>query len=129
MKIALITDTHFGARNDSGVISDYMMKFYSDIFFPYIIDNDIKTIIHLGDLVDRRKYVNFVTLNSLRTDFIFRLQDSGIDTHIIIGNHDTYYRNTNRINAVNELFGDAPFIHIYDRPETVTFDGLDNICF
>ena len=128
MKIALITDTHFGARNDSGVINDYMMKFYDDIFFPYIIDNDIKTVIHLGDLVDRRKYVNFVTLNRLRTDFIFRLQDSGVDTHIIIGNHDTYYRNTNKINAVNELFGDAPFIHIYDRPETVNFDGLD-VCF
>ena len=104
MKIALITDTHFGARNDSQIFTDHFMKFYNDIFFPYLEENDIKTLIHLGDLVDRRKYINYVTLNSIRRDFIFRLGDMGVDTHIIIGNHDTYYKNTNRINAVQELF-------------------------
>ena len=128
MKIALITDTHFGARNDSQIFTDHFMKFYNDIFFPYLEENDIKTLIHLGDLVDRRKYINYVTLNSIRRDFIFRLGDMGVDTHIIIGNHDTYYKNTNRINAVQELFTTSEGKYepwIYDEPVIKTFDGLD----
>ena len=104
MKIALITDTHFGARNDSQIFTEHFMKFYDKVFFPYLEENDITTLIHLGDLVDRRKYINYVTLNTVRRDFIFKLGDMGIDTHIIIGNHDTYYKNTNKINAVQELF-------------------------
>jgi hypothetical protein len=26
------------------------------------------------------------------------------DTHIIIGNHDTFYKNTNSVNAIEELY-------------------------
>ena len=43
MKIALITDTHFGARNDSLIFSDYMRDFYTNQFFPYLKENNIKT--------------------------------------------------------------------------------------
>ena len=51
MKIALVTDTHFGARNDNTAFADYFGKFYTDIFFPYLKENNINTIIHLGDIV------------------------------------------------------------------------------
>ena len=33
MKIALINDTHFGARNDSQAFMNYFRKFYEIIFF------------------------------------------------------------------------------------------------
>ena len=59
MKYALITDTHFGVRNDSQILLEYQKKFYDEIFFPYLDKNDIKHIVHLGDLVDRRKSINF----------------------------------------------------------------------
>ena len=48
MKIALITDTHFGARNDNLVIQKHMKRFYDDVFFPYLHKTEIKTVIHLG---------------------------------------------------------------------------------
>ena len=33
MKIAIITDTHYGARKGSKHLHDYFEKFYKDIFF------------------------------------------------------------------------------------------------
>jgi DNA repair exonuclease SbcCD nuclease subunit len=106
MKIALITDTHWGIRNDSPIMHNHMKKFLDEVFFPTIIREDINTIIHLGDLVDRRKYVNYVTARRLREDFLDPIDKLGIDLHIIAGNHDTYYKNTNTTNALVELIGD-----------------------
>ena len=48
MKIALITDTHFGARNDNLAFNDYFYKFWEEEFFPYVDIHDIKTVIHLN---------------------------------------------------------------------------------
>ena len=107
MKIALITDTHWGARGDSPTFLKSFRKFYDNIFFPYLEKHNIKTCIHLGDVVDRRKYINFKILNDLRTNFIERLWKMGIDTHIIIGNHDTFHKNTNDLNSIVELFTTA----------------------
>ena len=124
MKIALLADTHWGIRNDSGVFHTYFDKFLTNTLFPYIDEQNIKTVIHLGDLVDRRKYINFVTANRLRTDLLDRLRDRGIDCHIIAGNHDVTYKNTNKINALDELVvGKYKNVSVYTSPQTVNFDG------
>ena len=102
MKIALLNDTHFGARNDSPAFLDYFMRFYNEIFFPYLKENNITTLIHLGDVVDRRKFINFKTAHTFREDFMHRLYKEGIDTHIILGNNDTYYKNTNELNEIGK---------------------------
>ena len=112
MKIALITDTHFGARNDSIAFNDYFYKFYENVFFPEIDKRGINTIIHLGDTMDRRKFVSYKIANDFRTKFIQPIVDRNIDTHILIGNHDTFYKNTNNINSVAELIGNLSLIHI-----------------
>ena len=129
MKIALLTDTHFGARGDSLVFFDYMMEFYDNVFFPYLEKNNIKTMIHLGDVVDRRKFINFNILHGMKTRFLERLQDNEIESHIIIGNHDTYFKNTNSINSMDELvdFNHKYSPNVYSSPTTVNFDGTD-IC-
>ncbi len=123
MKIALINDTHFGARGDSQLFFDYFMSFFDNEFFPYLKENNINTIIHAGDLMDRRKYVNFSILNQVRTRFIQKLKDNDIEMHCILGNHDVYYRNTNMINSIRELFNDD--FKLYESPAVVNFDGLD----
>ena len=58
MKIALVNDTHFGARSDSLPFDSYFRKFYDEFFFPALAEREIKTIMHLGDIFDRRKYMN-----------------------------------------------------------------------
>lgn len=125
MKIALVTDTHFGARGDNLQFAAYFKKFYDEVFFPYLKENNIRTLIHLGDIVDRRKFINFQTAKILRETFIEPIVREGIDAHLIIGNHDTYYKNTNEVNSMAELYehGVYPNLHFYSRPEVVDFDG------
>jgi hypothetical protein len=108
MKIALITDTHFGGRGDSPVFSEYIGKFYKDVFFPYLKDNNIKNIIHLGDIVDRRKYISYLSLRKFRDQFINPIIENQYQLDVIIGNHDTFYKNTNEVNCMTELFGSNP---------------------
>lgn len=124
MKLALITDTHWGIRNDSQIFYDYFKRFLDEVFFPTLEKEGIKQVIHLGDVVDRRKYVNFLTLYRLRKDFLEELERRMIDLDAILGNHDTYYKNTNEVNALKELIeGKYRFIHVVENPETIVIDG------
>ena len=124
MKIAIVTDTHFGARNDNLNFNDYFYKFYDNIFFPTLKERDITTCIHMGDVVDRRKYISYRIANDFRSRFIERFKELGIDLHILIGNHDTYYKNTNEINSMNELVGEDILTTIYSEPQVVEFDDV-----
>lgn len=123
-KAALITDTHFGVRNDSKQFLEFFDKFYTNVFFPYLLDNNIDTIFHLGDIVDRRKFISYVTLNEFKRIFIEPLDQLGITMHIIVGNHDIPYRNTNEVNAMDQLFN-KDNIHVYSEPTDVVYDGVD----
>ena len=125
MKIALITDTHWGIRNDNIAFIENNKKFLDNIFFPYLDEHSIKNVIHLGDLVDRRKYINFYTANRLRKDFLVPLDERGITMDVIAGNHDTYFKNTNEINSLTELV-DKKYngISIYYEPIEKVYDGV-----
>lgn len=125
MKIALITDTHWGVKNDSPVMLDNMRDFVNEIFFPYIDRHSIKHVVHLGDLVDRRKYININTAKRLREDFLEKIADRNLEFHIIAGNHDTYYKNTNNVNSLNELVSNqySSFNVYCYNPVTYEFDG------
>ncbi len=125
MKIALLTDTHFGARNDNLNFNDYFYDFYEGVFFPYLQQNNIKHCIHLGDLMDRRKYVSYRILKDFRERFIQPFLHLEIDLHILVGNHDIYFRNTNDVNSLQELLGaNYKNIHIYPEAQDVDFGGF-----
>jgi DNA repair exonuclease SbcCD nuclease subunit len=125
MKIAIITDTHFGARNDSHLFDNFFKKFYDEVFFPYLEEHQIKTVFHLGDVFDRRKYINFNTLRSCRTYFFDKLTAMNADMYVIPGNHDTYYKNTNQVNSIDLLLKGYQNIHFIDTCVTKTFDATD----
>ena len=120
MKIAIITDTHFGARNDNQNFNDFFYKFYEKVFFPTLVKRGITTCIHMGDVMDRRKYVSFKTATDFRKRFIDKFEELGVDLHLIVGNHDTYYKNTSEVNSMEELVGGK--FKIYTGPEVVEFD-------
>lgn len=122
MKICLLGDTHFGARNDNSAFHDYIEKFYTNILFPYLDDHGIDTMVQFGDLFDRRKYVNFSTLAKSRQYFFEPLKARGITMHVFVGNHDTFYKNTNELNSPELLLHDYSNIHVYSDPCDIILD-------
>ena len=95
MDVAILNDTHAGVRNSSDIFIEYQARFYEEVFFPYLLENNIKNILHLGDYFEHRKYVNFKALNQNRRVFLDKLREYNIHMDIIPGNHDVYYKNTN----------------------------------
>lgn len=126
MLLALITDTHWGVRSDSSEFYDHFEMFYRDIFFPTLSARRIKKIVHLGDVVDRRKYINYVTLNRFRRMFIEPAMDRGIEIDVIVGNHDAPYKNTNDVNSIHELFASTGMdgIKVFSETTVIDYDGL-----
>lgn len=124
MKIAIVTDQHFGGRNDSPHLLYWQERFYSEIFFPELSRRNIKTVLDLGDTFDRRKYINFLSLQRCRNFYFDKLQKLGIELHSIVGNHTTFHKNTNEVNSCKLLIDCYNNATIYENlPEEVEFDG------
>jgi DNA repair exonuclease SbcCD nuclease subunit len=127
MKIALLCDSHFGTRSDSKVFLEHQSRFFEEQFFPYLEQNEIDTIIHLGDIFDRRKYINFYTLKRTKEFFFDEMKKRNIEMHAILGNHDTFFTTTNDINSVALLLTEYDNIHIYE--DEVTELDFGSTCF
>jgi DNA repair exonuclease SbcCD nuclease subunit len=119
MKAVILNDTHFGYKADSPIVLEYFLSFFEEQLFPYLKENNIKTIFHLGDVFDRRKYINFKTLHQVRTRFFEPLRDMGVKCIAICGNHDTYYRNNNNVNSLHELVAPYQNWEIYSEPTEI----------
>ena len=125
MKIAILKGTHWGIRNSSDIFMDYQERFYSEVFFPYLLENNIKQILHLGDYYDNRKTINFKALIHNRKIFLEKLREYGITMDIIPGNHDTYFKNTNELNSLKELQGHyMNEVNLIMEPTVMKYDTL-----
>lgn len=125
MKVAIITDQHFGARNDSVAFLDFYQKFYDNVFFPTLDESDITHLLVLGDTFDRRKYINFYALQRSKEMFFDKLAARNISVHMLAGNHDTYFKNTNEVNSPELLLKEYTNIKVIDHPTTINVDGTD----
>ena len=125
MRLAIITDTHYGARKGSKLFHDYFEKFYNDIFFPALDEKNIKTVIHMGDAFDSRRGVEFRSLEWSKRVVFDPLKERGITVHLMVGNHDAYYKNTNDVNSVDLLLREYDNIIVYSSPTEVKIDKLD----
>lgn len=121
MKICLLGDTHIGARNDNQHFHAYFQRFYDEIFFPYLRENNILHVIQLGDLFDRRKYINFQSLK-LGRQYLFDRLNQEFTTWALVGNHDTFYKNTNEVNSLDLLLDGYHNINVVNDPVEIEFE-------
>ena len=128
MKVAIITDQHFGCRKNSKLFHDYFLKFYNDIFFPYLEENGITEVIDMGDTFDSRKGIDFSALAWAKDNYYDRLGIMGVRVHTIVGNHTAYYKNTNEVNAVDLLLREYHNVTVYSKATEVELDKL-NVLF
>ena len=125
MKVAIITDQHFGARKNSKLFHDYFLNFYENVFFPTLEKEGISVVVDLGDTFDSRKGIDFAALAWAKDHYYDRLADMGIEVHTVVGNHTAYYKNTNDINAVDLLLREYSNIKIYSEPTEIKLGNLD----
>jgi DNA repair exonuclease SbcCD nuclease subunit len=57
--------------------------------------------------------------------FFQPLADRKIDLHVIVGNHDSVYKNTLEVNSIDLLLEEYPNITTYTRPEVIEMDGTE----
>jgi UDP-2,3-diacylglucosamine pyrophosphatase LpxH len=124
MKVAIITDQHFGARKNSKLFHDYFLKFYNDIFFPTLEEEGITMVVDMGDTFDSRKGIDFSALSWAKNNYYDRLQQMGVTVHTIVGNHTAYYKNTNEVNAVDLLLREYDNVTVYSKPTEVVLGQL-----
>ena len=121
MKVAIITDQHFGFKKGSKHFHSYFKKFYDNIFFPTLEERGITTVIDMGDTFDSRKGIDLYSLDWAQRNYFDRLRDMGCKLTSIVGNHTAFYKNTNDINAPQELMS---WSNVYSEPKVVERGGM-----
>jgi DNA repair exonuclease SbcCD nuclease subunit len=121
--VGLICDTHYGARKGSKLFHDYFEQFYKNIFFPTLEQYGIATVIHMGDAFDSRKSIDYQSLEWAKRVVFEPLKNYKV--HMIVGNHDSYYKNTNNTNSPQLLLKDYPNIQTYSSPTEIKVENLD----
>ena len=124
MKILLITDQHFGVRNDNQSFIDHYRRFYGEVVLPFIDAHKIDTVIALGDTFDKRRSINFMSLEAAKNMWFNPLAERNVQMHMLVGNNDIYYKNTIRVNAQSELLDGYDNITVYTDPTVVEFDRV-----
>lgn len=119
MKIALLTDTHYGFKKGNQNFHDYFKSFYDDVFFPTLLKHKIKHVIHLGDVFDVRKNIDFWSLNWAKQNIFDTLETMGVTCDLMVGNHDAFYKNTLEINSLECLLMEYNNLRVYSEPTEV----------
>jgi len=127
MKIAIISDQHFGFKKGSKIYHDFFLKFYEEVFFPVIDKLGITTIVDMGDTFDSRKGIDFGALAWAKDNYYDPLAQRNITIHTIVGNHTAYYKNTNEVNAVDLLLREYDNVKIYAEAEEVKLGNLNTL--
>lgn len=124
MKIAVITDTHLDARQSSPIFLQYMQDYYEEVFFPMLKEQNIKTILHLGDFTDNRNHIS-LSANKFMIDYFGqKLKENNIKMYLTLGNHDLAYRNTSSVHSlipIEKAFPDN--IEIVSHQKEIDIDG------
>lgn len=128
MKVAILGDSHFLVRNGSKSFNGYFERFYENTFFPYLVNNNIKTVIQMGDLFDNRKVTHLQGLSECKRYFFDKLKEYDIELITLVGNHDSHYKDTISINSQKLLLGEYSNIITVDKPTNFELSFGVDLC-
>jgi DNA repair exonuclease SbcCD nuclease subunit len=117
--IAVIGDLHFGIR----LGDDRYLKFQIDEWKAFVANlkkQKVTRMIFLGDFFNDRNFISVKILNMILKEVL----DNNIKLIMLIGNHDALFKNTNRINTPDLVFGKNKNIRIISEPEEITIDDV-----
>jgi DNA repair exonuclease SbcCD nuclease subunit len=128
-KIALISDIHFGCRNNSETYLEIIKKLLTETFLDVLDNQKITDVRILGDLFDCRNNINVRTLSVAMDAFRwYKTNRPNVKFKILLGNHDIYYKNRIDVNSIDCLrhIGN---IEIIDKVTTETINGKKIITY
>jgi DNA repair exonuclease SbcCD nuclease subunit len=129
MRVAILGDCHLGARNGSGKFSSFFNRFFREVFYPYLVKNDIDTVFQLGDMFDSRTALSLKAYHACKATWFDPLEEHGIRMHILLGNHDIVHKNTLNINSPELMLGEYKNVTVHKNIATVgDFDIIPWIC-
>jgi DNA repair exonuclease SbcCD nuclease subunit len=124
MKIAKIGDMHFANSNGSIIHQKNIKKFCDNVLFPELEKRKIKTVLQTGDIFTSRTSTHSQSLDNAKECFFDRLSAAGIELHLILGNHDIFFKHSLQINTPELVLAEYDNITIYKSPTTVRFGDI-----
>lgn len=122
MKVVFIADLHFGMKiKDIGSLIDYQLEYLKNQFIPYLIENEIDTVIIPGDVSHNRKYIQTDVFSKIKENFFDVLEKNNINTFILPGNHDNFYTNSSDVHS-GVFFENYKHIKVINDPVIVKFE-------
>jgi len=130
MKIAVLSDIHFGVRSNSRVFLDHFLEFFREGVVKRSNLLGVRHLIIAGDLFDHRKLTSTDVLHELKIRFWPEVWGQFNHVYILPGNHDVYHTNTLRVNALETLVPSPPTpignkLDLVMEPEVFEFDNLN----
>lgn len=116
----IISDIHFGARNNNVQWLEIVKSYFYDFFIPQVKPNkkDGDILIMNGDLFDNRQSLNILVLNEVI--FLFEKLSELFPNGIIVntGNHDIYRKTSNEISSLI-ILKYLPNVHVIKQPTEI----------
>ncbi len=129
--IYLLGDLHFGIKNNSAEWFDIQKSFILDWFIPKIIedgfDPNLDLLFQVGDWYHVRESTNIRISNGSLEIFKILSDKFKRGIHIILGNHDVYYKDKNDIHSLKEVDIIFKNITVYESPSIININGKHKI--
>lgn len=122
MGIFIISDTHFGVRNNHtyfNIIEDYFENYFIPELKKLYKPGDI--LIHCGDVFDNRTSINIYVIKMAKK--IFKKIAQILPVHIIAGNHDLYTKDLSEYTSLSILEDIDKNIHVYYKHSILEYNG------
>lgn len=127
-RIYLLGDLHIGIKNNSADWFNIQKQFIIDQFIAEIKANgfnpDTDILVQLGDWNHVRESTNVRISNELLDLFSILTDTFKRGIHIVLGNHDVYYKDRTDVHSLKEIGMIFNNVKIYEKPEILNINGV-----